>query len=56
MRVRSQRRCGSLKAAKERRTIESGSKVVTLNNVKFAVFEDTTDSFVWFCLCFAFDE
>ena len=31
------------------------NKVVTQNNGKFAVFEDTLDSFAWFCLCFAFD-
>ena len=30
------------------------NKVVTLNNGKFAVFDDTLDSFVWFSLCFAF--
>ena len=31
------------------------NKVVTQNNGKFAVSDDTLDSFAWFCLCFAFD-
>ena len=31
------------------------NKVVTLNNGKFAVFDDALDTFVRFRLCFAFD-
>ena len=31
------------------------NKVVTLNNGKFAVFDDPLDTFVRFRMCFAFD-
>ena len=31
------------------------NKVVTLNNGKFAVFDDALDTFVRFRMCFAFD-